>query len=92
MDSSDDDDEVPLVHPLMNRLQQVREPLKPHPKSIYVEQEAEEEDDEFKGLGGVDGEDEGPDVLDPLDPLIVQDNVDVGLSAEGEERLLQLIK
>jgi hypothetical protein len=37
---------------------------RPPIKSVYVEAEAEEEDDEFKGLGGHDREGENDDVLD----------------------------
>jgi MRC1-like domain len=41
-----------------------RQPIRPRAlfkKNDFVENEAEEEEDEYMGLGGVDGEDEGPD-------------------------------
>lgn len=71
-----------------SRLAFTAKPRAPLPKSQYVEQEAEEEEDEYMGLGGVDGEDDdGPDEY-------VEDDVVVHANDEAldEAQLRQAFK
>jgi hypothetical protein len=65
---------------------------RPPIKSVYVEAEAEEEDDEFKGLGGHDGEGENDDVLDMTDGMILQEGEDAGVTTQGQQALEEMRK
>lgn len=62
-------------------------PAKPSTK--FVDVEAEEEDDEFKGLGGVDGENFGMN-LDMDDPLLVVKDSSVNESQLGKDGVMEL--
>lgn len=65
-------------------------PTAPPKKSAYIEEEAEEEDDEFKGLGGIDGEDLGGIDLDKDDPNLVVKDEDMGDPLEGMDDVVAL--
>lgn len=62
-------------------------PEPPKEKNVYIDEEAEEEEDEFFGLGGADGDDVGNADLDQdLKELVVSDEEHV----EGFEDVLKL--
>lgn len=101
LDSSDEEDMLgvesdatQLFTPWWKKKKQapkVQIPKRPM-KSEYVEAEAEEEDDEFKGLGGADGEGENDDILDMSDGMILKDGEDAGVTEQGQAALEELRK
>jgi hypothetical protein len=73
----------PSVHVAVSHSTKKRAPL---PKSAYVENEAEEEEDEYMGLGGEDGEEnDGPDEY-VEDDVVVHANEETGNMDEAQLR------
>lgn len=81
-----DESDSPVRPSLHTKVSQPVKKRQPIPKSAYVENEAEEEEDEYMGLGGEDGEEnDGPDEY-VEDDVVVHANEETGNMDEAQLR------